>query len=322
MRSSRILPVLAAAVLWTSTASAQTAVQGWAVERFYPAPAGAGWLVMDDLDLWGGLGGALSLTTSYAYRSLHPTAAGGGQGQLVIEDQMFVNVGAAITYDRFRVTFDVPGPVWTQGNDGVVAGSAFTAPLVDLGRNPDTISDLRLGVDARIFGDPGSAFRLGGSAQLWIPSGTHPEYDTDGTYRVMAKALVAGDFGGFLYAAHLGVHVRPVDDAPVPDAPRGTELLFGAAFGRRFLLDEGISSFVVGPEVWGATAFNAFFGTEATAFEGLLSGRYEVGSGSADLRVKLGAGGGFVPEFGAPAFRAVLSVELVGRTAGASPTSH
>ena len=66
---------------------------------------------------------------------------------------MFVNVGTAITYDRFRISFDVPAPVWAQGNDGTVAGSTFTAPLVDLGRNPDTISDLRLGVDARIFGD-------------------------------------------------------------------------------------------------------------------------------------------------------------------------
>src|SRR5260370_39812697 len=40
--------------------------QGFAVERFYPSAPGGGWFVMDALDLRGGLGGALALTTGYA----------------------------------------------------------------------------------------------------------------------------------------------------------------------------------------------------------------------------------------------------------------
>src|SRR5208283_1349441 len=195
------------------------------------------------------------------------------------------------------------------GHSGTIGGYTFTAPLVNLALNPDTLSDARVGVDVRLIGGPESGFRLAAGAQLIIPSGNRNDYDTDATYRAMFRILFAGDSGFFTYAGQLGVHVRPLNNYPTPQSPHGSELLFGVAGGAK--LPMGAMDFVVGPEFYGATAFEAFFGTTSTAFEGLLTLRLE---GTADdgpqLRFKLGVGGGIQPDFGAPQWRIVFAIEV------------
>jgi hypothetical protein len=153
---------------------------------------------------------------------------------------------------------------------------------------------------------------VGASAQLYIPSGSRADYVTDGTYRGMGRFLFAGDVGSLMYAGQLGVHLRPRDDASTPGSPRGSELLFGLAAGGKIPLDrEGKRVFVVGPEVFGATAFSSFFGPQQTAFEGMLTGRFEgTGTDGPQLRVKVGAGAGLDPHFGAPEYRIVVAVEV------------
>src|SRR5208282_3530659 len=100
------------------------------------------------------------------------------------------------------------------------------------------------------------------------------DYTTDGTVRAMLRVLFAGDLATFTYAGQLGVHVRPLDDAPTPGSPQGSELLFGAAGGVRFPAG-GSTAVVVGPELFGETAFRSFFQSTATGLEGLLTARVE-----------------------------------------------
>jgi hypothetical protein len=127
----------------------------------------------------------------------------------------------------------------------------------------------------------------------------------------MGRVLFAGDVGSFTYAGQLGVHIRPRDDAPAP-GPQGSELLFGVAAGARIAVP-GLqnTSVIVGPEVYGASAFRSFLGTDGTALEALLSGRVE---GTADdgrqYRLKLGVGAGLNPHFGEPEWRFVIGIEL------------
>ena len=68
---------------------------------------------------------------------------------------------------------------------------------------------------------------------------------------------------------------------------------------------------VIGPEVYGASAFRSLFSTAGTALESLLSARIE---GTADdgpqIRVKLGMGAGLDDHFGAPEWRIVFGIEL------------
>ncbi len=285
--------------------------QGFSVERFYPSAPGGGWLVMDDLDFRDGLGGDLSLTLGYANNPLRLTS--GVNRVAVVSDEVTADVGAAISFNAWRFYLNFDSPLAIRGQSGTVSGHVFTAPSLSVGTNPDGISDVRVGTDVRVLGGPASPFRLGASAQLFIPFGDRGDYDTDGTFRAMLRALVAGDRGSFTYAAHLGVHIRPLDDSPTPGSPAGSELVFGAAGG--IMVPVRCWTAVIGPELYGATAFRSLFGSDRTALEGLLSGRVEGPiDGKRSIRIKLGVGAGLHQEFGAAEWRVVVGIEIFNRS--------
>lgn len=312
MRSSRLLALALGLACVASTTHAQAQQPppspGFAVDRLYPSAAGGGWFVMDSLDMHGGLGGAMAITSGYA---LNPLRIPDGPTHLaVVAHEALTRFSLAATYDRFRFYLDLTAPVAISGDSGAASGYSFTAPSVDLGQDPDVLMDARLGVDVRLIGEAGAAFRLGAGAQLFVPSGNSADYETDGTYRAMLRALVAGDVGAFTYAGQLGVHVRPVDDTPTPGSPQGSELLFGVAGGVKVPLG-GESRVVLGPEIYGETALRSFFGGPTTGVEALLTSRIEgTGDDGQQLRVKLGTGGGLDPQFGAPEWRFVVGLEV------------
>ena len=310
--SSRLLfaGVAFAVVSLAHTATAQSEAPGFALERLYLSAPGGGWFVMDDLSMHGGLGGALAVTTGYARK---PLRVGSGSERVpVVSDQLFTDFGFAATFDRFRLYLNFDAPLATKGRSGTVSGYDFTAPSLALSNSPDSFADARLGTDVRVLGDFDSPFRVGVGAQLLFPTGKRFDYDSDGTYRAMGRALVAGDVGSFSYAGQLGAHIRPLDESPTPDMARGSELLFGAAGGLKFPFSGSSGAAVVaGPEVFGETAFKSFFGSRSTGVEGLLTARLEaVNDRGALLRLKLGAGGGIDPHFGAPEWRVVCAIEL------------
>ena len=306
--------VVLAVVSLAHTAAAQSAAQGFALERLYLSAPGGGWFVMDDLTMHGGLGGALALTTGYARKPLR--VGTGAERVAVVSDQLFTDFGFAATFDRFRLYLNFGVPLSTKGRSGTVNGYDFAAPSLALSNSPDSFADARIGTDVRVFGEADSPFRLGVGAQLLFPTGKRFDYDSDGTYRAMGRALVAGDVGSFSYAGQLGAHVRPLDESSVPDSVRGSELLFGAAGGMKFPLNGGARTVVfAGPEVFGETAFNSLFASRSTGVEGLLTARLEaINDRGALLRLKLGAGGGLDPHFGAPDWRVVCAVELSDRS--------
>ena len=301
-----------------SPAQAQQKAQGFALDRFYPSAPSGGWFVMDDLSMRGGLGGALALTSGYAHDPLRVTD--GVTHLAVVSSQETTGFGFAVTYDRWRLYLNLDMPIYGTGQSGTVGNYTFTAPAVEPGLTPDELGDPRLGLDGRILGGPKDPFRLGFGAQLFAPnvrpscpdaSTNRCDYNTDATWRAMLRVLFAGDVGRWSYAGQLGVHVRPLDDAPIPGSPRGSELLFGVAGGPRFPVGDGGTVLVIGPEIYGETAFESFLGKDTTGVEGLLTGRIE---GTADdggqVRVKLGAGAGLDQHFGAPEWRVVVGVEL------------
>jgi hypothetical protein len=330
MRSSdrrRLAPALAlvASLAWTTGARAQQQPQGFAVERFYPSAPGAGWFVMDALDMRGGLGGVMGLTLGYARDPLRMTTSDGSQRLAVVSDQLLADFGFAATYGRMRAYLNLDMPVYANGQGGTIGSYQFTAPDIDPSSHPDTLADARLGFDARLVGEADGPFRLGGGAQVLLPNGNDRcyvdtvgirrcDYDTDGTLRAMVRVLVAGDLGQLTYAGHLGIHLRSLDESSTPGSPQGSELLFGAAGGARLPLPSRGAALVVGPEIFGASALGSLFGTPTTALEALLSGRVEgTGDDGAQLRVKLGTGAGLNPHFGAPEWRLVLGVEVFAR---------
>jgi hypothetical protein len=293
-----------------SLTDAQQHPSGFAVERFYQSAPGGGWFIMDDLNISGRLGGAVSLSSGYARNPLVITGPDGKQTLAVVSEEAFVDIGGAVTYDRFRGYIDFPLPLLATGTSGTVGPYQFTAPSVSLGATPDTVGDPRIGFDARLFGKPGSSLRLGAGAQVIIPSGSRADYVTDARYRGIFRLLVAGDAGPYSYAGQLGIQVRPLDDAPTPGSPNGNEFLYGISGGRRFAGPSGWAV-IAGPEIFGETAFHQFFSGE-TGTEALLTGRLEHAAAERNLRVKLGVGHALVQNFGAAQWRVVFGVELFG----------
>ncbi len=294
---------------WASLADAQQPTQGFAVERFYPSAPGSGWFVMDDVNISGGLGGAILLTTGYSRNPLEVTSPDGRQRLIVISNQAFVDVGLAVTYDRFRAYINLPVPLLVTGNSGMLGPYELTAPSVNIATNPDTISDARIGFDVRLLGNPGNWFRLGAGAQLVIPSGARADYVTDGRYRGMFRLMPAGDVGRFSYAGQLGVQIRPAEGLLLPGSPTGNELLYGVSAGRKFSVPSGWAV-MVGPGLFGETAVHSASNGQ-TGFEGLLTGRFERTGDKPHLRFKMGVGHALVQHFGAPGWRVLIGVELI-----------
>ena len=318
--------MLAALVGWAGTAEAQQPIQqpahGFALERLYLAPAGAGWLVMDDLTMHGTFGGGIAVTGGYAKSSL--TLAGAGQNRLAaVSDQAFLDYGFTVTYERLRLSLNLSMPLLIEGQTGSIGGYAYTGNKLDLGTSPDTLADPRIGVDLRLLGEHLSPFRLGMGLQLYLPNGnryeTDPEgtyrnhYFTDDTFRAVARLLFAGDEGALSYAGHLGVHLRPLDEPDIPGSPRGSELLFGLAAGGRVRVHPTeLTYLVLGPEVFGATPFKSPLGKETTALEVMAGARLEgLRTFGPTMRIRLAGGGGLNPRFGAPEWRAVAALEAI-----------
>jgi hypothetical protein len=305
-----LLAGLVISVVWPLVANAQQQQSGFAVERLYLSAPGAGWFVMDDLDISGRLGGAVSFTSGYARNPLVITDPDSKQTLAVVSEEAFLDIGAAVTYNRFRGYIDFPMPLEVSGTSGTLGPNQFTAPSVSLGTTPDTIYDPRLGVDVRLLGEPGNRLRLGGGAQVIIPCGSRADYVTDARYRGMFRFLAAGDAGAFNYAGQLGIQVRSLNEAPVPDSPNGNEFLYGISGGRKFLWPNSWA-LVAGPEIFGETAFHASSNGEAGS-EALLTGRFEHTGTGRNLRIKVGAGHALVQNFGAAQWRIVFGVELFG----------
>lgn len=293
---------------WLATAQQP---QGFAVERFYPSAPGGGWFVMDEINMNGKLGGAVALTTGYSRKPLELTSPDGLQRLTIVSNEAFVDFGAALTYDRYRFYLNLPVPLLVTGKNGMLGPYQLTAPSVNIGTNPDTISDPRIGFDVRLLGKPASLLRLGVGAQLIFPSGDRAAYVTDRRYRGMFRFLTAGDAGPFSYAGQVGMHIRPNNHSIALGGPNGDELLVGVSAGRRLSARNGWAV-IVGPEVYGETAVRSFSNAR-TGVEGLLTGRLEGTGDRSHLRIKMGFGHGLVQHFGAPEWRVLFSVELVGQ---------
>jgi len=199
MRSSSAL-ALALVLARATSARAQNA-EGFGVERLYRSAPGAGWFVMDALDIHGEMSGAMSMSLGYAHDSLVV------HGLPVITDQATTDFGFAFTYDRLRLSLAMDLPLYVNGQSGTVDGWSFTAPRYDLGTRPDTLYDARLGFDARIWGGPHDPFRFGAGLQFVFPNVSangRSDYITDATFRALVRFLFAGDIGAFTWAGHGG----------------------------------------------------------------------------------------------------------------------
>src|ERR1700722_8854426 len=113
--ATALLAGLALLNFCASLADAQQRPSGFAVERLYQSAPGGGWFVMDDLDMTGRLGGAVSLTSGYARNPLVITGPDGTQKLAVVSQEAFVDIGGSITHDRLWGYIYIPMPLLSTG---------------------------------------------------------------------------------------------------------------------------------------------------------------------------------------------------------------
>jgi len=257
-----------------------------AVDRLEPAERGSEWVAGESLDLRGNLRPSLGYVLTYARRSVVVASEDGTRAPL--HDLALLHLGGSVVIaDRLRVGLDLPLQVYAGGQTTVSNGAVFAAPP-----NESGIGDLRLAVDVRLFGVHRGPITGAVGVQAWAPTGERSQWMSDGVFRVRPRMMLAGEIGPFVWAAQLGAEAR---------ARARSELAASAAAGVRLQ-----RTVVVGPEVIASTTFEDAFAKTTTPVEALFGAHWLI-DGTA--RLGGGIGAGLTDGIGAPAWRAVFSLE-------------
>lgn len=290
---------LAAGVLSGGAAAAQEQ-PGFASNHFNPSDRGSRWFALDSLDIFGDGRIALGIVNDYSYRSVVGYRPDGTVAGALVENQLYSHLGGSVILaDRIRIGLNVPLQLYADGDALTINGVRYE-PASDV-----AVGDLRLSVDARLFGERDGRARLALGGEFMLPSGSTSAYTGDGEPRVLPRVLFAGEASSIVYAAKLGYMFRGRDEA-FGNAYIGNSLVFAASVGVQ-LADKRL---VVGPELFGSTvtADGRAFEKRSTPIEALLGAHYDVGE---NLRVGAGIGTALAPGYGAPAARGLLSLEWV-----------
>ncbi len=285
----------------TTAAQAQT-VPGFSLDRFNPSDRGSDWFAGDSLDLRGNNRIAAGLVADYASNPLAVYTSGSSSTLkgAVVSSQFFLHLGASYNlFDWLRIGLNLPVLLTTGGTQE----SLSTSSGVQTYASPSGagVGDVRLSVTVRLLGTYGDPFTLAVAGQVFFPSGSRSSYTSDGTVRFNPYLMGAGAIGPFVYSAQVGVGINPLS-ATYDNSSLGSSLLLSGTAGVR-LLDNNL---VIGPEVYGSTAFNSAFKLQSSPLEGILGAHYLINH---MIRVGLGGGPGFTRGFGAPQYRLLGMVE-------------
>jgi outer membrane protein OmpA-like peptidoglycan-associated protein len=290
---------IACALLTLLPCSAFAQSEGFAINRFDPAERGSDWFAADSLDLRGSGRLALGVTGDYGRKPLVLYNNDGGEVSPIIEQQLYVHAGASLVlWNRLRLGASLPILTYQSGEGGSVGGVRFEAA------EGATVGDLRVGADARLFGQYRSPASLAAGLAVFAPTGDQAAFTSDGEVRLLPRLLLAGDIGNLVYAAKLGVLYR-ANDTGFNGEAKGTEAVVAAAIGYR----NDAGNLVLGPELFGSTVLSdgdAFFSRRSTPFEILFGAHYKIED---SVRLGAGIGPGLTRGFGAPQLRALLSLE-------------
>jgi outer membrane protein OmpA-like peptidoglycan-associated protein len=295
----KLVPLAALLVASTlSGASFGQQAKGFALDTFEPSERGSDWFAAESLDLRGYMRPAAGVVVDWAHEPLVLANPDGSIKTQLVSDQVVVHPGASLVmFDRVRVAFDMPLAVFQDGNTLTLAGQQLTAP------SSFALGDLRLGVDARLYGKYGDPFTLAFGAQVFVPTGSQSSFTSDGTVRLQPRLMAAGTIDQFTYAVKAGFEWRP-ESGDFGQSPLGSSVVFNAAGGIRVANEK----LLLGPEIFGSTIVTSSAGAfqkANTPVEALFSAHLLAGP----VRIGLGAGGGLTHGYGSPDYRVLGTIE-------------
>jgi OOP family OmpA-OmpF porin len=287
---------------------ATEAQPGFALDRFEPAERGSEWLALDSLDFRQQSAMAVGLTADFAHRPLIAYDENGEELAAIVQNQLYAHIGASFVWlRRLRLGINLPLLLVNDGEQ-VLANGALVGP--DSGPG---VGDVRLSLDARVFGAHGSPFSFALGTSVHLPTGRRGAFSSDGYTRLSPHVRAAGSWQWLSYAAQTGITLRA--DRSLLGQPVGTEWTFAGAAGVRLLKRR----LLIGPEFWGSTVVSSSshpaFDREGTPLEAVLGGRYTL----TDCSFGLGVGPGLARGLGTPALRLLGLVQWAPQPPPAAP---
>ncbi|WP_081865790.1 OmpA family protein [Chondromyces apiculatus] len=273
--------------------SAQTPppVEGFALSRFHPAPAGDRMFGVPSPSTAGDLTPHLMLLGDYAQEPLVLRSSEGGDQGALVGSQVLLHLNASLALWK-RITLNVNMPfAFTSGSEGAAGGTALPAP------SGAALGDLRLGVRGTLFGGYFDPFQIAIGGYVWVPTGDREGYAGDGGVRGAPQLIVGGRIARVIWSGVAGVELRPA--TAFANVEAGTGLQLGAGLGYLIGDDERVQ---VNAELFGGVGLGDPQ-VRTTNMELLLGGRYRFASA---LEAGVGVGPGLTPGIGTPSFRGVL----------------
>lgn len=283
---------------WSQVAAAQTTsgtVDGFAVERFSPAPAGDRFFGAPSAYAGGHLDVHVMLMGDYAARPLAlARPLGVGEVPAVVSDQLFMRLnGTLALWDRLQLNIDIPVAVFHDGDSPLKSGTQYTSP------SDPAMGDLRFAARGTILGGYHDPLQLAVGANLWLPTGDEEAFTGEGGVSVHPYAVLGGWSDRIVYSLAFGPKIAP--STLINDVEIGTQLIWQGGVAVRLGDERRVQ---LGPEIQIAiTPENVR--PRNTNGEILLGAKYRVID---DLEVGIGAGPGFTAGYGTPDVRGVASI--------------
>jgi OOP family OmpA-OmpF porin len=293
----------AVALSFAPRAQAQSAVNGWALNRYEPATAGDSFFVAEHP--WYNRTRLFSLGITADF-TRNPLVIRGpmAEPRVVIDNMVVLHANAAIAlFDRVAITASVPFSLLQTA--GAAGGAMSPVGLMAYTAGPAP-GDPRLGLRARIFGqsdeDPIS-LHVGGQVFLgFIPWSGDEHWVTDEALRARANVTAAGRAGPVRYSLSLGYHFR-----------RRTELARTVMDGDFFVTAGAALTALdgklhVGPEFWANVVPGSFGQSNVDPTinaEATLGLSYSIAN---VLDLGIAGGPGLTGSAGTPTFRGLFRV--------------
>jgi len=300
---------LAAAITLLACNSARAQQRGYNLNVLELSERGSEWFASDSLDLRGHVRPAIGVVADWAYRPLTARNSVNDRVLSVVRNQFVLHAGASLVLlDRLRLAIDIPIQPLVDGRAATVGGVSVEPPS-----ERGNVGDIRLGADVRLFGVHGDPITGAVGLQVSLPTGDRDAYAGDGQGRISARFQLAGEIDAFVYAARIGVNIRPLEQR-FADIYVDTNLSYSIAAGIRAVRRR----LVIGPELFAHTSLthDQFFKRRTTPTELMLGLHYMVVDG---LRLGAGFGFGLISAYGSPQHRGLLSVEWTPAVQAALP---
>ncbi|WP_437876722.1 OmpA family protein [Sorangium sp. So ce513] len=270
--------------------------EGFALDRFQPAPAGDRMFGVQSAYTAGDTSPHIMILGDYAQDPLVLRRESGNEeldvGK-VVGSQLLLHLNASLSLWK-HLTVNVDLPIALQSGDGGAASGAVLAPPTS-----SALGDLRLGARATLYGGYHDPFQIAIAGHVFLPTGSPEAYSGDGTVRGGPQLVLGGHLDRAVWSLAAGPEFR--SSRPFANVEQGMMVHWGAGVG--LLLDDE-RRLQIGPEITGAITVSDVQ-QRTTNLEALLGGRYRFAD---DFEAGLGVGPGLTAGVGTPSFRAVALI--------------